>query len=303
LPGTASLRTPAPRLQGMTPGDQPAPFRLLQRGWWWATDYAYAAVRQLAIVSAPWTLGRPRPAPRAWRSGSDDLAEIILLPGVYEHWTFLRPLGDALNAAGHRVKVVHGLGMNRRGIVETSERLGRALASRRAAPAGRVIVAHSKGGLIGKHLLVSSGAAAAAAIEAAQGGDPAGAAAQATAPVGDGSVPQRPLGLVGLVAVCTPFHGSPLAGLFIVPSIRAFLPDDETIVMLGRDESVNGRIVSVFGRFDPHIPGGSHLDGATNVIVPASGHFRVLGSPQTHSAVLDGVRMLSSGAPVQEAPA
>ena len=267
---------------------------MFARGWWWTLDYAYAARRQLAIVSAPWTLGRPRPAPRAWREGSDDLAEIILLPGVYEHWTFLRPLGDALNAAGHRVKVVHGLGMNRRGIAETAERLGRALASRPPTGAGRVLVAHSKGGLIGKHLLVSSGAAAAAALEAAAGGDPADAAAAATASTDDAG---HPLGILGLVAVCTPFHGSPLAGLFFVPSIRAFLPEDETIVMLGRDESVNGRIVSVFGRFDPHIPGGSALDGATNVIVPAAGHFRVLGSPHTHSAVLDGVRMLSSDGP------
>jgi hypothetical protein len=265
---------------------------LIQRGWWWAADYAYAAVRQVAIVTAPWTLGRPRPAPRAWRSGSDDLPEIVLLPGVYEHWTFLRPLGDALNAAGHRVNVVHGLGMNRRGIVETSERLGRALAAKPPAGAGRVLVAHSKGGLIGKHLLVASGAAAAAAIEAAAGGDPADAAASARASAGDSS--GRPLGVLGLVAVCTPFHGSPLAGLFFVPSIRAFLPDDETIVMLGNDESVNGRIVSVFGRFDPHIPDGSALDGATNVIVPASGHFRVLGSPRTHAAVIDAVRMLSA---------
>ncbi len=279
--------------------DDPRP-SVLARGWWWAQDYAYAALRQAAIVGAPWRLGRPRPEPRSWRDGSAELAEVILLPGVYEHWTFLRPLGDALSAAGHRVRVVHGLGMNRRGVAETSERLGRALAARPAGPAGRVIVAHSKGGLIGKHLLVTSGAAHAAAAEAAAGGDPADAAARAPAPAS--SPPERgsaaggaPLGLLGLVAVCTPFHGSPLAGLFFVPSIRAFLPEDETIVMLGRDESVNGRIVSVFGRFDPHIPNGSALDGATNVIVPAQGHFAVLGSPYTHAAVLDGVRMLSAG--------
>jgi len=284
------------------------------RGWLWALDYAYAGRRQVAILATPWTTGRPRRAPRPWRSGSDELAEIILLPGVYEHWSFLRPLGNALNAAGHRVSVVHGLGTNRRGIVETSERLGRALTNRPPPTAGRVLVAHSKGGLIGKHLLVSSGAAAAAVLEAATGGSPADAAATATAPAGvdataegasiagqdtaeaDTAEPHTatPLGLLGLVAICTPFRGSPLAGMFFVPSIRAFLPDDETIVMLGREESVNGRIVSIFGRFDPHIPGGSALDGATNVIVPASGHFRVLGSPDTHAAVLDGVRMLSA---------
>jgi len=286
---------PARRLRFMTTVQQPARRHALVRAWWWALDYVYAAVRQLAVVTAPWTLGRPRPVPRAWRSGSEDLPEIILLPGVYEHWTFLRPLGNALNAAGHRVNVVHGLGMNSRGIAETSERLGRALASRPPRSAGRVLVAHSKGGLIGKHLLVSSGAAVAAAVEAAAGGDPADAAAAATAPADDSS--GRPLGLLGLVAVCTPFHGSPLAALFFVPSIRAFLPDDETIVMLGNEESVNGRIVSVFGHFDPHIPDGSALSGATNVLVPASGHFRVLGSRHTHAAVIDGVRMLSSGGP------
>ena len=278
----------------MSTVEQSARPNLLQRGWWWGVDYAYAAVRQLAILSAPWTLGRPRPAPRAWRDGSDELPEVILLPGVYEHWTFLRPLGNALNAAGHRVKVVHGLGMNRRDIVETSERLGRALSDRKPAPAGRVLVAHSKGGLIGKHLLISSGAAAAAAIEAATGGDPADAAASAPAPAEAAASSSAPLGLLGLVAVCTPFHGSPLARLFLVPSIRAFLPDDETIVMLGNEQSVNGRIVSVFGHFDPHIPDGSALDGATNVLVPESGHFRVLGSRRTHAAVIDGVRMLSS---------
>ena len=104
---------------------------------------------------------------------------------------------------------------------------------------------------------------------------------------------ERPLGLLGLVAVATPFGGSRLAGLFIVPSIRAFRPRNATIVMLGRESSVNGRIVSVFGPFDPHIPEGSALDGATNVRVPMAGHFRVLGSPATHRAVIDGIARLA----------
>jgi hypothetical protein len=63
--------------------------------------------------------------------------------------------------------------------------------------------------------------------------------------------------------------------------------------MLGRETSVNGRIVSVFGPFDPHIPEGSALDGATNVRVPMPGHFRVLDSRETHRAVIDGVARLA----------
>ncbi|MBW9110286.1 esterase/lipase family protein [Microbacterium ureisolvens] len=266
---------------------------MVRRGLSWIADYVYAARRQLAVLSLPWTIGRPRPLPQAWRRGDPALPEVYLIPGVYEHWTFLRPLGDALAAAGHRVAVVHGLGVNRRTIPSTADRLGELLARTPAPEAGRVLVAHSKGGLIGKHLLVSSGAAARAAAEAAAGGDPAEAAAAATDT-------GRPLGLVGLVAVATPFGGSRLARLFVVPSIRAFRPKDEVILTLGRETSVNGRIVSVFGPWDPHIPEGSALEGATNIAVPTSGHFRVLGARSTERAVLDGIAVLTGARPATE---
>ncbi len=224
---------------------------------WWVRDYAYAVVRQLAVVVE----GRRSPA--RWRTGDAELPEVVLLPGVYEHWTFLRPLGDALNAAGHRVLVVHGMGANRRGIGETADAVGRALARvRPPGPAGRVIVAHSKGGLIGKRLLLDEQA--------------------------------EDLGIRGLVAVCTPFSGARLARLFGDPSIRALLPSDETIVMLGSAASVNARIVSVFGTFDPHVPDGSALDGATNVRVPVAGHFRLLGARETLLAIRDGIARLAS---------
>jgi hypothetical protein len=277
-------RTPAP-------ADAPARISLFRRGFVWASDYLYAGRRQLAVASLPWSIGRPRPVPVAWSRGDTGLPEVVLLPGVYEHWTFLRPLGDALAAAGYRVEVVHGLGMNRRSVAGTAERLGEILAARPAPDAGRVLVAHSKGGLIGKHLLVSTGAAAAAAAEAAAGGDPAEAAASAP-PEGGGP----PLGILGLVAVATPFGGARLARLlFVDPSIRAFLPENETIVTLGRETSVNGRIVSIFGPYDPHILEGSALAGATNVAVTMSGHFRVLASPATHAAVVEGVEHLTAG--------
>ncbi|MBT2517012.1 alpha/beta fold hydrolase [Streptomyces sp. ISL-90] len=226
---------------------------------WWARDYAYAAGRQLAFAGA-------RRPPVHWRTGDPAKPEVVLLPGVYEHWSFLRPLGDALNAAGHRVLVVHGLGPNRLGVAETATRLERALARVSVPPAGRVIVGHSKGGLIGKYLLV--------------GGDDSGDRAGA-------------LGIRGVVGVCTPFGGARRARLFLDPSIRALLPSDETIVMLGTAASVNARIVSVFGTYDPHVPDGSVLDGATNVRVPVAGHFRVLAARETHVAVLEGIALLT----------
>lgn len=269
----------------MAPADASAHPTALRRARWWAADYLYAGCRQLSILAAPRLRGRGREEPTAWRRGDPALPEVILLPGVYEHWTFLRPLGDALSAAGHRVRPVHGMGVNRRAIAETADRLSRLLSRLPTPPAGRVLVAHSKGGLIGKQVLVSSGAARDAATAAAAGGDPAHAAASAG--------PGASMGVLGLVAIATPFGGSRLARLFLDPSIRAFMPGDETLVTLGRATSVNGRIVSVFGPFDPHIPEGSALAGATNVTVPTPGHFRVLSSPLTHRAVLDGIALLA----------
>lgn len=242
-----------------TPDDPLAVTRMgrLRRLGWLARDYAYAVVHQLGVLGA-------RREPAHWRTGDPDKAEVVLLPGVYEHWSFMRHLGDALNAAGHRVVVVHGMRTNRRPIVATSTGVERALGRVRVPPAGRVIVGHSKGGLIGKHLLLDGRAEA--------------------------------LGIRGLVAVCTPFGGARLARLFGDPSIRALLPTDETIVMLGTAASVNSRVVSVFGTYDPHVPDGSVLDGATNVRVPVAGHFRILGAHQTALAVLDGIAMLTSPA-------
>jgi pimeloyl-ACP methyl ester carboxylesterase len=226
--------------------------------WWWARDYAYAARRQLAVLGA-------RRSPRHWLRGDDALPEVVLLPGVYEHWTFLRPLGEQLNRAGYRVRTVHGMGVNRAPIVDTSEKLARALAQVPTPSAGRIIVAHSKGGLIGKQLLISEDASA--------------------------------LDVLGVIAICTPFGGSRRARWFRDPSIRALLPTDATIVTLGGASTVNGRIVSIFGTFDPHVPDGSMLDGATNVRVPVPGHFRVLGAPPTADAVFDGLKLLAAGKP------
>lgn len=221
---------------------------------WWALDYLYAGWRQLAVLGA-W---KP---PAKWSRGDTALPTIVLLPGVYEHWSFLRLLGDALNARGHRVRVVHGLGANLLDIPETAARVSRALARVSIPAAGQVLVAHSKGGLVAKRMLL------------------------------DDDAPS--LGLLGMVAIATPFGGSIYSRFMFDRALREFDPDAPIIVELADGVSVNSRIVSVFGPFDPHVPKGSALDGATNVQVPVAGHFRVLGATETVDAVVTGIRQLA----------
>ncbi|MFK4730968.1 alpha/beta fold hydrolase [Agromyces mediolanus] len=266
---TATMAAPAAAMAAptATTGSRSVPWWRAAR--WWAADYLYAGWRQLA---APFD----RRDARHWLRGDATLPEIVLLPGIYEHWTFLRPLAERLHGAGHRVRVVHGLGANRRPIAETAELLARALSRLPAAPAGRVVVGHSKGGLIGKQLL---------ADELRRPDDAAA------------------LGLRGVVAVCTPFAGSHLARFFFADrSLLALLPSDATIHALGEAREVDARIVSVFGIWDPHIPEGSELAGARNIEVPVAGHFRILGAPETARAVLDGIAILAEDADDPDAP-
>jgi triacylglycerol lipase len=214
-------------------------------------DYAYAVRWQAAGVLR-------RHHPNAYRRPDATPPAIVLLPGIYEHWTFLRPVADLLRTHGYDVHAVADLGYNGGTIEEMAGRVDRYI--RRERIERSVLVAHSKGGLIGKWLLAHHNQAAV---------------------------------IQGLVTVNTPFAGSALARWLPLPALRVFLPHSPELVALTASHQVNQDIVSIYGRFDPHIPGGSHLEGARNVRLPTSGHFLPLADPRVHEAILDGIRTLA----------
>ncbi|WP_235561312.1 MULTISPECIES: esterase/lipase family protein [Microbacterium] len=208
---------------------------------WWVRDYAYALRGQWRALVG--------------REGADSLEEgtgtpIVLLPGIYETWRFLEPLARALHERGHPVYVVDELGDNRRPIAEQASRVAVFLLARGLDDV--VLVAHSKGGLIGKHVMAF---------------DPAGARVRA------------------MIAVATPFGGSRYSRLMPTPSLRAFASGDATMRALAAAADANARIVSVYGAFDPHIPEGSELAGARNVRLAEGGHFRILADPRVIAEV------------------
>ena len=220
----------------------PSPSRLARLLVWWVRDYAYAVYWQLRAVLAPrgeaeYLAGDGRP--------------VLVVPGVWETWAFLRPLIARVHAEGHPVHVLSALRWNGRPVEAAARDVAAHL--ERHDLRDVVIVAHSKGGLIGKYVM--------ARLD-----------------------PDRRVDT--MVAICAPFSGSRYARWLPLSTLRAFSPRDATTLLLGRDESVNSRIVSIYGEFDPHIPEGSELPGAENVRLSAGGHFRVLALPRTIATVL-----------------
>jgi hypothetical protein len=196
-----------------------------------------------------------RADPHAFLKRPGPRAPVVLIPGVYERWQFLRPIGDHLSKSGHPVHVLPALRWNTVSVSDGSKLVLDLLEERDLRSV--IIVAHSKGGLIGKQAMLH---------------DTSGR-------------------IDRMVAIATPFSGSVYARFLIGATLRAFSPTNAALRSLGAQLEVNSRITSIWGTFDPHIPGGSELSGATNIKLKASGHFRPLGTRELRDAVdaaLDG---------------
>lgn len=235
------------------------------------------AHRRAAITARDWaevgrrlvpTLTDSTP-PRALSEG--DRVPVVLVPGIWEHWRFLLPLARRLHGFGHPVHPLPSLGWNARG-VEGSVR--RALSDLRSCGIGEaVLVAHSKGGLIGKRLLLDP------AVSSRSEGGPG---------------PRYPR-LHGLVALCSPFMGSSLAGRAVAgTTLGMFRPSGALIRSLGVQRAADSRIVSIGSAWDEMIPQGSQLPGGRNLTVAVPGHFLLLRDPRTAELVHRSIEELAA---------
>jgi len=218
-------------------------------GWlhlgWRLRDYAAIGWWHAVAVAS-----RVRPDELRAHPGADDGPPprvVVLLPGVYEPWRVLLPWARLLHEHGADVHVLPELGLNRAPVATAAATLGRHLRDHDLRDV--TLVAHSKGGLIGKLAMLRE--------------DP-------DARIAD------------LIAVNSPFGGSRWARYFLVGAVRAFRPADATIVALAAEVDVNARITSAHTFWDPHVPEGSELAGATDVVLETPGHFR----PMTDEALL-----------------
>ncbi|NMM23580.1 MAG: alpha/beta hydrolase [Phycicoccus sp.] len=215
----------------------------------WLFDYTYASRQQLASLLHPG-------GAEAFRSPPHPLTPaVVLLPGIYERWQFMRPLATALHRQGYPVHVVHRLGLNRGTIPAMARRVAAHIEQQGLSQV--VLIAHSKGGLIGKYAMVHD--------------DP----------------DHR---IRAMVAINTPFAGSTPARWIPLTAVRAFVPTDATLTALADQTAVNARITAINSSFDPHIPNHGKLPGAVNAALATPGHLRVLGDPQLLLAILEALR-------------
>jgi triacylglycerol lipase len=187
---------------------------------------------------------------------------IVVIPGVYENWRFMQPIAAHLYHAGHPVHVLDKLGYNTGAIPAMAVIVSDYLTSLDLRDV--VLIAHSKGGLIAKQAL---------------------------------GAPDTSRRVRHVITINTPFSGSRYANLFLLPSIRMFIPKAVVIRQLALNLALNRQISSLYSVFDPHIPETSHLDGAENIVLPTIGHFRPVGDPLTLETIDRILACLAEGQP------
>lgn len=217
---------------------------------WWL-DYWYIVRHQaITLISSPSTA--------TYKKGDSSKPVLVILPGVYEKWQVMKPLMDTLHRQHYRMLVIDDLGYNISAIEASSAILDSFIT--RNVNEEFIIVAHSKGGLIGNYYMQEF-------------------------------APKRCL---GMVAIAAPFKGSVYAWFFwLYPALNMFSPKSKIITKLLGKTSANKQIISIYGSFDPHIPEGSELVEAVNRQINAKGHFKILGSPVLHREVIAQLQHLA----------
>src|SRR3989344_5464630 len=154
----------------------------------WVRDYLHAAKEQVASFLVQ------KPPDHYLRHIIHGKCPLILIPGVLEKWHFLHAIADPLSRQGHPVYVLEHLGYNTRTIHESAELVRKLIDEQHLYDA--VIVAHSKGGLIGKYVLAHRNS--------------------------DNRVRK-------VIAIATPFRGSRIAHLIPARFLRELSPSSDAI--------------------------------------------------------------------------
>ncbi len=195
---------------------------------------------------------------------------VVLIPGILGKWTLMKSLADKISLTGHPVYIVPELKSNTFNIPQSAEILKTVIekmyqevsTKRNSGVTKVVLVAHSKGGLIGKYFLTHLNT--------------------------DHHV-------LGMISVATPFSGSTLARVIPHESFRELDTTSRVIKDLEDHTEMNHKIISICPEYDNHVwaEKGSYLKGAENIVVPVHGHHKVLFDKDVQNVVLKSIEKLT----------
>lgn len=173
----------------------------------------------------------------------DGKVPVIVIPGVLGRWGYIKHLADKISLLGHPVYVVPQLGYNLFSIPQSAQYVSDVLEQENLKNV--VIVAHSKGGLIGKYVLMHHNST------------------------------HR---VVKMVSIATPYSGSAMASLVPIDPIKELHNDSVIIKDMQMNTEVNTLIISIAPAYDNHVwaEKGSYLEGAENHTVDVHGHHKVM---------------------------
>jgi pimeloyl-ACP methyl ester carboxylesterase len=187
----------------------------------------------------------------------ENKSPVILIPGLLERWGFLKKLGDKISMEGYPVYIVPNLGYNLKDIPACAKIVRELIEKTNIQNA--VIVAHSKGGLIGKYLLIH---------------------------LNDDQRVKR------VISIATPYSGSSLIKFLPHKSFRELRTDSKIILDLESHKEVNKKIISIAPVFDNHIWEGSRLEGAKNIAVDEKGHHKIIYNKELEKIILSSLSQL-----------
>lgn len=213
----------------------------------WLVDYVHAARGGLLMVR------HKNPPAHYLGHIVPGRSPVIFLPGVFNRWGFLKPLLDPISLMGHPVYVIPQLGYNLKSIPESAHIVRTLIEERNLDDV--VLLGHSKGGLIGRHLI---------------------------------SYHDKDNRVRKLIAIAAPFAGSKIVRALFSKALRELDPESEIIREMHAASHANAKIVSIYTEADNHVwPRESAvLEGAKNIKVPARGHHEIALNPAVRDIIV-----------------
>jgi triacylglycerol lipase len=197
--------------------------------------------------------------PKSYLDSSDKSKKpIVLIPGNFNMWAYFKKITNCISKLKHPIYTVKELGWNIRSVRASAEIVREIIDKNNLKNV--ILLGHSKGGIIGKYMLIHENK--------------------------DNKISR-------LIAIATPFLGSDLADHAPIKSFQELSPKNRLIREINLNKKVNHKIISIMPEFDNNVfDNESRLPQAVNIKIPTKGHHRVLFDNKTVEKITELIKTL-----------